>query len=71
MAEPPILKSALDEAGQVRHRAHLTVKIVDVPDIGVQRCERIVGNLRPRRRDRVEERGFAGIWVADEAAVGD
>ena len=38
--------------------------------VGVQRGERIVGDLRPRVRHRRDERGLAGVGHAQQADVG-
>ena len=70
VAEAEAFVGALDQAGNVGEHE---VALVD-PDhaeVGVDGGEGIVGDLRPRRRDRGEQRRLAGVGQADQPGVGD
>ena len=43
----------------------------DDAEVRIQRRERIVGDLRPRGRNRADQRRFAGVGQAQQADVGD
>jgi hypothetical protein len=62
---------ALDQAGNIGH-ARIRVAIdLDDAEIGMQRRERIVGDLRLGGRNGRQEGRLAGIGQADQAGVGD
>ena len=64
------LAGALDEAGDVGDgEAH--VARLDDAEVRMQGRERVVGDLRARRRDGGDEARLAGRGVADERDVGD
>ncbi len=63
---------ALDESGDIRHNeADFTLRIAnrDHSKIGLERGERIIRNLRPRRRDARDQRGLAHVRISHESHV--
>ena len=67
--EARTVRRALDDAGNVRHHeAHALVDIHDA-EVGVERGEVVVGDLRPRLGNDREQRRFADVGEADEAHV--
>ena len=69
VAEARTVRRALDDAGNVRHHeAHALVDIHDA-EVGVERGEVVVGDLRPRLGNDREQRRFADVGEADEAHV--
>ena len=65
------LARALDQAGDVRDRELRAVGRLDRAEHGLQRRERVVGDLGRRVRDPPEERGLAGVRQPGERGVGD
>ena len=69
VAEARTVRRALDDAGNVRHHeAHALVDIHDA-EVGEERGEVVVGDLRPRLGNDREQRRFADVGEADEAHV--
>ncbi len=70
VSEPTAVARALDQAGYVGH--HEVGVVVELHDAEVRlECgERIVGDLRLRRRDDADERRLAGVREPDEGDVG-
>ena len=62
---------SLDDAGNVGHDEGPRVAHLHDAKIRCERRERIIGDLRARGRDHREERGLAGVRLADESDVGD
>ncbi len=69
VAEAAALAGALDEAGDVGD-GEGGVAGRDHAEVGHQRGERVVGDLRPRPRQRRDEAGLAGAGEADQPDVG-
>ncbi len=70
VAEARAVGGALDQAGNVGDdEAAVRVGAHDA-EVGRERRERIVGDLRPRRRHRADERALAGVGHAEQADVG-
>jgi hypothetical protein len=70
VAEPLALMSAFDQAGNIgQHEVALADG--DDAEIGVERGEGVVGDLRLGGGDGGEEGRLAGIGQADEAGIGD
>ena len=63
------LAGAGDEAGDVGDRVRAAARR-DHPEIGRQRRERVVGDLRLGRADGADQRRLAGARVADQPDVG-
>ena len=70
VAEAVALVRAFDQAGNVGEHE---IALVDLhhAEAGMQRRERIVGDLRLGGGDGGEQGRFAGVGQADEADVGD
>ena len=70
VAEAVALVRAFDQAGNVGEHE---IAVVDLhhAEAGMQRRERIIGDLRLGGGDGGEQRRFAGVGQADEADVGD
>ena len=62
---------AVDEAGNVDHHERLFVGDAHDAELRLERGERIVGDLRARRRNDREQRRFARVGNADDAAIGE
>ena len=71
MAEPGTLGGALDQAGNVRDDELAAVRRVDGAEDGLQRRERVVGDLRLRIGDAREERRLPRVGESDERRVGE
>ena len=69
MAEALALAGALDEAGDVGDD-ELGVAEAHDAEVGLQRGERVVGDLGRGRRDHRDERALARVGKADERDVG-
>src|SRR5436190_8330975 len=59
-----------DQPRDIRHDQGPAVVAGDDPEMGNERRERIVGDLRLRRGDRRDERRLAGVRKADDRDVG-
>jgi hypothetical protein len=71
VAEPMSFVGALDESGHVGDdEAAIAAQRHDA-EVGRERGEGVVGDLRTRGRDARDERGLAGVGEADQADVGD
>ena len=70
VSQPMALVRAFDKSGNVRYHETLALAVTDHTQVGNQRGERIVGNLRPHRRDRCDQRRLAGIGQTDDTDVG-
>ena len=64
------LGGARDESGDVGNRVAILFD-VNNPEVGVQRCERVIRDFRLRRRNRGDERRFSRGRVSNEGDVGD
>ena len=71
MAEADIVVGAFNQAGNVADGKTEKVLVFDDADLRMERRERVGGDLRPRVGDGGEQRGFAGVGVADESDLGD
>ncbi len=69
-AEPAPAARAGDQPGHVGDGEH-GVAGLDHAEVGHQRRERVVGDLRSGRGHRGDQRGLAGVGIADEGDVGD
>ncbi len=65
--EPGAVGSALDQPGHVGDGELSLVRTVDDAENGLERRERIVGDLRLRVRDAPQERRLAGVREARRA----
>ena len=64
---------AFNEAGHVGDDEGFQIGLLadgDHAEVGFEGGERVVGNLGPRGGDAGDERGFAGVGVADQADIG-
>jgi hypothetical protein len=64
---------AFDEAGHIGDDEGLLLRLLadgDHAEVGFEGGEGVVGDLGPRGGDARDERGFAGVGVADQADVG-
>ena len=69
VAEPAALAGAFDQAGNVGdHEVGLVVERHD-PEVGLERGERVVGDLRLGGRDHADQRALAGVGEADQRDV--
>ena len=71
MAEAQAAVRAFDEPGHVGDDEAAVVAQADDAEIRRQRGERVVGDLRPRRRDARDQRRLAGVGEANEPDVGE
>ena len=73
MAETGAAAGALDEPGHVGDRRAALVLLAEVhdPEVGLERRERVVGDLGRGGRDRREKGRLAGIRQPHQADVGD
>ncbi len=62
---------ALDQARNIGHDEAAVLAAVHHAEIRMQRRERIVGDLRPRSRDRADQGRFAGVRQPQQPHVGD
>ncbi len=69
--EADAVGGALDQPGNVGDDETAMRREAHDPEVRVQRRERVVGDLRPRRRDRANEGRLAGVRQAEQADVGD
>src|SRR5215218_6273134 len=65
------LVRSLDDAGNVRHDERPAVAQLNHAEVGRQRGERIVADLRRRGADDGQERGLSGVGLAHESNVRD
>jgi len=71
MAEPGAFGRALDQSGDVGdHEAAIVVHAYHA-QIRVQRCERIVGDLGTRGRNRADKSGLACVGQTQQPDVGE
>ena len=70
MTEPDVAVGAFDEAGYVADGDPGVVRVFDNADMGIEGGEGVGGDAGTRGRDCGQQRGFAGIGVADEADLG-
>ena len=68
--EPRAFRGPFDQAGDVGHYKTLLRPDTHHAQIGVQRGERVIGNLGPRIRYCGNESGLAGIGHAEQADIG-
>src|SRR5439155_19246624 len=61
---------AFNQAGNIGNHERAKVTRVDYPQMRLQSCERIVGDLRSRGRDGRNKRRLAGVRKADQTNVG-
>ena len=71
MAEPDVVMRSLDEPRNIGHGDPGVIRVFDNADDRMQRCERIWRDLRPRSRNRPEQRRFAGVRIADQTDIRD
>ena len=71
VAEPGAFVRAFDQAGNVDHDERLFGAEPDDAELRFERRERIVGDLRARRRHGREQGRLAGVREADDAAIGE
>ncbi len=69
-AQAGAFRRAFDQAGNVGNHKTFFVGDAHHAEVRVQRGKRIVGNLRPRVRDRRDEGRFAGVGHTKQADVG-
>ena len=70
VAEPAPLAGTFDQPGDVGdHEVGLVVERHD-PEVGLERRERVVGDLRLGGRDHADQRALAGVGEADQRDVG-
>jgi hypothetical protein len=70
IADPNALMRALDQAGNISDDELAGIDAGNA-EIGMQRRERIVGDLRLGRRDCRQESRLSGIGQADDAGISD
>src|SRR5262249_7659025 len=68
VAQPGALMRALDEAGDIGEDEFAAL-VFDPPEVGMQRCEGIIGNLRLGGAARRKEGRFARIGQANDAGI--
>ena len=71
VAEADTLARSLDQPGDVGDDELAPVGRLDRAEHGLQRRERVVGDLRPRVREAGDERRLARVRQADERCVGE
>ena len=70
VSEATTLAGPLDQTGDVGHHELGALIDGDHPEIGAERGEGVVGDLRFGGRDHADERALAGIGESDERDVG-
>ena len=70
-AEPGSFGGALDQPGNVRHDEAAAGTRGHHAQIRIQGREGIVGHFGPRRRDRADQGGFAGVRQPEQAHIRD
>jgi hypothetical protein len=70
-SKPRTLVRAFNQARDVGEHEFLCDREPHHTQLRVQRGERVVRDLRPRRRHRGKERGFAGIRQPYQPRIGD
>ena len=68
-AETGAVRRTLDETRDVRHDEASAGSRGHHPEIRVQRGERVIGDFRPRRRNRADQCRFAGIRQTEQAHI--
>ena len=71
VADAGAFMGALDQAGNVCENEALPLANAHHAKVGMKRRERIIGDLRFRRRHRRQKRRLAGVRQADKADIGD
>src|ERR687887_421270 len=71
MSEPETTVRAFDQSGHVGYDEAAIVAQPDHAEVGGERGERIVGDLRTRGGDARDQRRLAGVWKSDEPDVGE
>ena len=69
VSKPRTVGSALDDAGDVRHDEGNAVVNIDDAEVGIERREVIVCDLRMCVRGDRKERGFADVREADKSHI--
>ena len=69
MPEASAVGRSLDEPGHVRNGQLPVLRAVDHAEDGLERRERVVGDLRLRVRDPPQERRLAGVGEAGEGGI--
>jgi hypothetical protein len=69
-AQPAPAAGTRHQTGHVRDREH-DVSRLDDTEVGHQRRERVVGNLRARSRHRSDQRGLSGVREPHQGHVSD
>ncbi len=62
---------AFQQSRHVDHHERFFVGNANDAQLRLERCERIIGNLGPRRGDHGEQRRLAGIGNADDPGIGE
>src|ERR1700756_4663355 len=62
---------AFNQAGNVGEDELLRHRQADDAELGMQGCERVVGDLRPSGGDDGEKGGFTGVGQTDQTGIGD
>ena len=70
MSEAGAAVRAFDQARQIGEHEAAAVLVLDDPEVGLKRRERVVGDLRPRPGEAGDQRALAGVGKADQADVG-
>jgi hypothetical protein len=70
-AEALSLVRSLDDAGDIRHNKGAMTGKPHYTEVGLQRGERIIGDLGTSRGDDRQERTLAGVRFAHQTYVGN
>src|SRR5256885_947027 len=62
---------AFDQPGNIRYDERAKITEINHAQVRFERGERIIGNLRPRRRDFRDEGRFPGIGKTDQAHISE
>src|SRR6478609_11023756 len=71
MTEPQPLVRAFDQPWHIRGHERSIAGQADDAEVWRERGERVVGDLRLRRRNARNDRRLAGVGEADDANVGE
>src|SRR3954468_7680961 len=69
--QPRPVGGALDQSRNISHYEATVLTDVDHPEIRVQRGERVVRHLRPRRRYGTNQSGFSSVRKPQQAHIRD
>ena len=71
MPQTDVLVGAFDQPRNITDGQPPVIRVLENPDLRMQRRERVWGDFRPGFRNRGEKRGLARVRIADQADFRD